>query len=110
MIEYGFSKRTLADGWVQVTIVSFRPMNTPDFALSGDSARLEIARFILAGAAGFANVWAPAIEASLNQLFRHIESVFWRQHPEIAQRSIERSEMDQTETDSGDAETPKTGH
>lgn len=81
--DYRFTKCTLPNEWTQVTVVAYRPV-TPDFEMVGSRARLEIARFMLSGAAGLANQWAPSLEQPLWDMFVMIEKSFLSQHPELS--------------------------
>lgn len=53
-MDFRITKKTLAPGWAEITIVTRRGYNdSPDFELTGEPARLKIAKLILSMAAGF---------------------------------------------------------
>lgn len=55
MRMHEIEKKELGDGWVEVRLVTFRGMATPDFSERGEPARKRIAELFLAGAAGIAD-------------------------------------------------------
>jgi len=76
---YEFEKRTLENGWVEVRIITLRPLVTPDYKLQGDEARPRIAHFFLSGAAGIADMMGvPSLSGALGDLWGLCERRFSR--------------------------------
>jgi hypothetical protein len=76
-MNFEIEKRTLADGWVEVRLVTLRPKVTPDFKYSGSEARQRIAELFLSGAAGICDAMGyPQLSMHLGELWSMARQCF----------------------------------